>query len=223
MISTSITSTVVRRRFSRGALCACLVSALATACSSEVASTEDALATATELRLHSRVDVALAEASEAVVAWNVTSGPEDYAYVWGRAPLSDGAFTLSLASEPPAEAINSYGLAVGLVMVVPVSAGIKDGRQSDDNEDSFERVVAASARHAIVYVDLARANAATSDATIPTPNQRAHWLFEFEQGYSCGLGQEAPPEETFDSYVPTPCETIELHPGSHDFDFPDWT
>lgn len=218
MASTSLATGHLRRCAS---LVVCVALAGAQACASELD------ASSAGLSLRNRLDPAPAEASEAIVAWNVTSGPSDYAYVWGRAPLQNGAFKLDMAGPPPAEALNSNGLGVGLILIVPRSSGILDGRQSEADEDKFESVVGASERHAIIYLDRAQAEAALSATAGATPEEAArahdHWLFDFAQGYSCGVGKEAQPEEKFDSFVPVDCSTVVTRAGNGEFDFPDWT
>lgn len=203
-------------------LAACLVLVGLSACASETEG--GSTASAAGLSLQSTLPAAPAEASEVLVAWNVSSGPEDYAYIWGRAAVTDDSFKLNLPNPPPAEAINSYGLGVGLLVVMPVAAGVPDGRQSESDEDKFEQVTGASERHAIIYVDRERAEAEISAASPDeVAEAREHWLFDFEAGYSCGVGKEAAPGETFDSYQPIGCDAVQIRMGNGEFDFPDWT
>lgn len=211
MTSTPVTNPACRRRAS---LAACLVLVGLSACASEIEGGSSA--SSTGLSLQDTLPAAPTVASEVLVAWNVSSGPDDYAYIWGRADVLDGSFELDLPSPPPAEAMNSYGLGVGLLVVMPTAAGIADGRQSESEEDKFEEVTGASERHAIIYVDRERAAAEISEA-------REHWLFDFETGYGCGVGKEAAPGETFDSYQPIGCDAVQIRMGNGGFDFPDWT
>src|SRR5262245_7305388 len=108
-------------------------------------------ASATAVSVAGRLSSAPAEASDAAVIWSVTSG-SDYLYVWGRAEVSGVAFQLELRGRPPAEAINSYGLGVGLILIAPRSL-LREGKQTNTDMAMYKRVSGASERHAIIYVD----------------------------------------------------------------------
>ena len=186
-------------------------------------------ASATSLALVQRLNTAPAADSEAVVVWTVTSGSPDYAYVWGRADVQGSSFNLRLQAPPPAEAINSYGLGVGIVLIVPTSARIRDGKQTDADEKLFAQAVGASERHAILYVEPERTRAAieamASKVTAEELQRaREHWLFDFPAGYSCGAARQAAAGETFDSFAPEDCNEVQIRSGAlDDFEFPNWT
>ena len=68
------------------------------------------------------------EAQTAVIIWEVSSGSPDYVYKFGEGTAADGRFSITLSSDPPAEAINSYGLGVGLVAVLVPGVTLPEGR-----------------------------------------------------------------------------------------------
>jgi hypothetical protein len=154
--------------------------------------------------------------AEAVVLWEVSSGSRDYAFAWGRAAVSAGRFELSLDEPPPAEAMNAYGLGVGVVATTLRPAALPEGKLPDAFDE--RQLTGLSDRHAIIYADHDAANAyieANKAGASMEELQRArqHWLFDFPDGYSCGLGIPAPPGEVFDSFVPQRCDNFEVHQG----------
>jgi hypothetical protein len=172
------------------------------------------------------LDEAPAEPSEITVVWNVSSGSPDYVYAWGRARLDDEHFTVRLDGPPPAEALNSYGLGVGAIVLAPTDDPLPEGRLDDD---VGERITGISPRHAIIYADHERFHAAVDElAERLTPDElqeaRDHWLLDFPPGYSCGEGRDAEPGETFDTYVPVDCREVWLHQGDlSEVDGVNWT
>lgn len=202
--------------------CALLMLASVSACSDE----PDSRAASTGgLSVTGALRSAPEQASEAIVLWSVSSGSPDYAYLWGRTPVDKASFTLSLEGPPPVEALNSYGLGVAIIMVVPRASNVPDGKLTDADERAFEEVSAASEQHAIIYVDRDVVDAMLEAAT-PEERQEAldHWMFDFPAGYGCGVGREAAPDAIFDSYVPVDCDEVRLEPVDADgFEFPNWT
>lgn len=201
--------------------------AVLSACGSDDPGSSSVSANAMSLAL--KLDKAPPSASDAVVVWSVSSGSPDYAYLWGKAAVNDTTSRLELKTRPPAEAINSYGLGVGIVVIAPRSDQLHEGKQTDPDEGVLGQAFAASERHAIIYVDHERAEAwiamKTAGAT-PDEVKRAHehWLFDFPNGYACGEGRDAPAGETFDSYVPVDCDELKIRSGSlDDLEFPNWT
>jgi hypothetical protein len=183
----------------------------------------------TAVSVGARLGSAPAEASEALVTWVVTSGQPDYSYVWGRAAVEGDSLQIVLRSRPPADALNKYGLGVGMILVAPRAAGLRDGMQSEADEHLFDQISGASERHAIIYVDHDQANAyidSMSSGASAGDVERAHehWLFDFPQGYSCGEGRAAVADQGFDHYVPVDCSKVQVRLGDiDDFEFPNWT
>jgi len=151
-------------------------------------------------------------AADLMVVWTVNSGSPDYNYIAGRGQLTDAGFEVELPSPMPAEAVNSYGVGVGVVVAMTPGGALPDGRLSDSLDPAV--LVGAAPRYAIIYRDPA--------ATVSSGE--GDWMNLFPVGFSCGVGVAAPPSETFDSYTPVACDTMELRIGDvSTFDFVNWT
>lgn len=185
--------------------------------------------TPTSLSLATALASAPDQPSEAVVLWSVTSGQPDYVYVWGRAAVESTFFDLELRGRPPAEALNKYGLGVGVVVIVPRASELPSGKLSDSVEPVRENALGATERYALIYVDHEQARDAI-DALAPTLTAaeldaaQEHWLFDFPPGYGCGVGRDPQSDEYFDSFVPVDCGEVEVRLGPLDtFNFVNWT
>jgi hypothetical protein len=208
-------------------LLALFTSGLLAACGTENAG--GSAASATAVSVEARLGSAPAAPSEALVLWGVSSGQPDYLYLWGRADVEHDSFKLALRGRPPAQAINSYGLGVGMIVIAARSAGLHDGMQSKEDEPSLQQALGASEQQAIIYVDHDQADAYIESMSATTTaaereHAREHWLFDFPEGYSCGTGRAARSGETFDAYVPVDCSEVRVRLGDLDtFEFPNWT
>lgn len=132
------------------------------------------------------------------VVWVVTSGSPDYNYAFGDGTVTGDAFELPLSEDPPAEALN-VGLGVGVVALM--TSPPEDGRIVDEEEDdTFASLIGYAPRYAIIYK-------ASEDAGSVF---RSTWPELFPVGYSCGVGVDAPEDETFDSYEPVDCSEVEI-------------
>ncbi|HMF27143.1 MAG TPA: hypothetical protein VKE42_00135, partial [Candidatus Cybelea sp.] len=140
------------------------------------------------LALEATIGSAPAEATEALVMWNVTSSDPHYLYLWGRANVEGDSFKLALQSRPPSGAMNDDGLGVGMILLVLRSAGVRDGMQLGSDDSLYKNFRGASERQVIIYVDREQA--------------REDSLFDFPQGYSCGDARAAQSGETSDTYAP---------------------
>jgi hypothetical protein len=177
------------------------------------------------LRVRAELLDAPADAADAIVAWDVSSGP-DYLYVWGRAPLHAGRASLDLAGPPPSEASNSYGLAIGFVVVLRSANIAHTGKLTKADETWLEQSLGASEQHAIMYVDHATAERAIDEQATPesADELRQHWLFDFSDGYSCGEARPPKSGQFFDSYTPVDCSKLQIKPGTlSELEFPNWT
>ena len=179
------------------------------------ASSADGVASGSELRFAATLDPT-PEASVVQVVWTVSSGSPDYVYVWGRAVVEGDRYVLALPTRPPDEAMNSYGLGVGQLALVPQSAMLPEGRLQD--RDALNVITGVTPQHAIIYVDVARAQAAIdeqADQLSPEKLQQAReaWFFDFDPGYSCGEGRPASGDEVFDTFAPVDCSEIEMVQG----------
>ncbi len=126
-----------------------------------------------------------------VVLWVVSSGSPDYIYKFGQGTSTGAQFIASFSTVPPAAAINSYGLGVGIVAVLAPGTMIPADGMID------EMVLAGAGyttEHAIIYK--------TATAT------DLSWSASFPVGYSCGRCVRA--SSGFDSFEVTSCATVEV-------------
>ena len=149
-------------------------------------------------------DESIADDSVFVVLWSVTSGSPDSTYIYGNA-TADGAgtFMVSLPNDPPAQAINSYGVAVGIVATLPTGTVIEEGELSESMDDLFTGV---TARQSIIW----RAEEIAIEG----------WQESFPTGYSCGTCVDI--ENAFDEFEVSACDLLEIEPLDS-ADFCEWT
>ena len=133
-----------------------------------------------------------------MVIWEVSSGSPDYTYKFGEGSIQGNMYTVTFASAPPAEAINSYGVAVGFVTAVDQSFQLADGRIDDS--------IAVQARGYTVGAILWKGAAASG--TSP------EWSAGFNAGYSCGSCVQSNDDQVFDSFSPLDCSMLPLETAS---------
>jgi len=154
-------------------------------------------------------------AGDVFAVWTVSSGSPDYLYVSGSGQLTEAGFELELPATLPDEAINSYGVGVGLIYALPSAYVPPPGRLDetlapDRLAPSF---IGITPRYAVIY--------RKPGATPPSP---ASWMEAFPEGYSCGVGVPAIAGDIFDTYAPVDCSMVELVVGDPStFDFVNWT
>ncbi|RKH38823.1 hypothetical protein [Corallococcus sicarius] len=150
------------------------------------------------------------ESGKLVVLWSVSSSSPDYLYKFGEGTSSGATFALPLPTPPPAEALNQAELGVGLVLLMPTSFSLADGRY--EGEDIFfDALIGAAGQYAIIY----RAN-----AQVVAPG----WVSLFPVGYSCGKGVEAPEGSSFDTFEPVSCASLNITvDDAANIDFVNWT
>lgn len=142
------------------------------------------------------------------VVWSVTSGSPDYMYGSGSGTYSDTGFELELPESLPAEATNN-GIGVGVIVALDASVTFPEGRIDSEAEFPFH---GATPRHAIIY----RAPGVSVEGL--------GWASDFPEGFSCGVGVDAPEDSTFDTFAPIACDLIELRIGNvEEMDFVNWT
>ncbi len=129
--------------------------------------------------------------AKTVVAWVVTSGSPDYLYKFGDGTSSAAKFMVTCGSAPPADAINSYGVGVGLIALLPNSAQIPDGKV---DEKSLE-LLGISGQYAVIW-------------RAPT-GAGLTWSLAFPIGYSCGVCVP-PAEKGFASFKPVECSQVQI-------------
>jgi hypothetical protein len=126
-----------------------------------------------------------------VVLWVVSSGSPDYIYKFGQGTSTGAQFIASFSTVPPPAAINSYGIGVGIVAVLPPGTVIPaDGMVDEMVIDG----AGYTTDHAIIYK--------TATAT------NLSWTTNFPVGYSCGRCVRA--SSGFDSFEVTTCSTVEV-------------
>lgn len=129
------------------------------------------------------------------VAWVVSSGSPDYTYSFGSGSLSGATFQVTFATDPPpAEALNSYGVGVGLIVAYQAGTSVPQGKI--DFGALEPKLLGLSARHAVIYK---KADASTIE-----------WATQFPTGYSCGVCGPPPSGSLFDTYAPVDCSTVKL-------------
>lgn len=125
-----------------------------------------------------------------IVFWVVSSGSPDYVYKFGEGASTGPQFIASFSAVPPAAAINSYGVGVGIVgLLSPTATLPPDGIVNSELD-----IVGFTRMHAVIY----RNTTAT-----PLP-----WIAPFAQGYSCGRCVEQ--GTGFDIFEPVACSSVLL-------------
>jgi hypothetical protein len=130
-------------------------------------------------------------ANPVFVAWQVTSGSPDYLWKFGEGTSTATTFMVTMGSNPPAQALNSYGLAIGLVVMLPDGVALPPDGILNDND--FEPI-AATGNHWIIFK--------TASASLPG------WPESFPVGYACGVC--VPTSGTFDDFAVTACDGLEM-------------
>jgi hypothetical protein len=126
-----------------------------------------------------------------VVIWVVSSGSPDYIYKFGQGTSTGAQFIASFSTVPPAAAINSYGIGIGIVAVLAPGTTIPaDGMIDEMVLDG----AGFTTDYAIIYK--------TATAT------NLSWTVSFPVGYSCGRCVRA--SSGFDSFEVTTCSTVEV-------------
>jgi hypothetical protein len=153
---------------------------------------------------------ALPDSADLSVLWNVSSGSPDYLYSYGGGSATTDGFDVSFDADPPAEALNSYGVGVGIVVAMPSGQGVAAGKVSDATMDTLDKTaVGATGQHAIIFKK--------AGATEPA------WISAFPDGYSCAKGVPAT-NDGFDTYAPADCAEVVLTVDELDnIDFTNWT
>jgi hypothetical protein len=153
----------------------------------------------------------VAASAQVVVIWTVSSGSPDYSYTYGSGTSTGAQFVTQFGADPPAEAINSYGVGIGTVFALKPGFTLPEGKLDVDTDTVEANTLGVTPRHAIIWRDPARPGIG--------------WSTAFPGGYACGQCVEAPQGETFDSYTPTECANVELlySDDFESFDFCNWT
>ncbi len=145
------------------------------------------------------------EIHNVVILWLVTSGSPDYVYVFGQATVDGTTVTLDLDDDPPVEAINSYGLGVGTVLVMDPGCSLPEGKYVEGLPEGCGAgaMLGLSAEYSIIYK--------TNEVL------EIGWTAEFPLGYSCGKCVSPSGGEMWDTLVPVDCGDVKVNmdPEAH--------
>ena len=146
-------------------------------------------------------DAVQAAGRTAVLLWEVSSGSPDYLYKFGEGTVANGRFSIVLPGDPLDEAINSFGIGVAIVVVLPAGITLADGRLAIKafNADTMAGV---SARYSVIW------RAQTLD--FPSPPPANFWPLSFPVGYACGACTLKPDGGSFEGFAPTSCDQIHI-------------
>jgi hypothetical protein len=156
----------------------------------------------------------LPEGARVVVLWEVASGEPDYGYAFGSGTIdrANGRFTLTLPERPPEDALNavgSYRLGVGTIVVVAPGTTIPQGRV-ELGAFPVSAVLGAAARYGVIYTG---GNAASAPAG---------WWRTFPVGYAVGRGIAR--EEAFDEFERVDATAVEIIVDDpNNLEFVNWT
>jgi hypothetical protein len=153
------------------------------------------------------VGTAIPAGAKAVVVWTVSSGSPDYLYKFGEGASSTASFTMTLGADPPAAAINAYGIGVGVIALVNASTQLPDG-MVDENQLTLLGITTG---FGILWKN-------------PAGPGRGPWSGAFPAGYACGRCIRAT-GGGFDSFEPVACTMVQIEtaPDPDTLDVCNWT
>lgn len=143
-----------------------------------------------------------------LVAWTVTSGTPDYSYVFGEGTINpaNGTFQIQFDQPPPAPALNTGQLGVGIVFAT-TNQTVGTGVHVDDV--AVEELIGAAGRHGVIFI---------GDPSIQIPG----WAADFPTGYGVGVGVDV--ENDFDQFQPASQSSVVLIIDDlANIDFVNWT
>jgi hypothetical protein len=148
-----------------------------------------------------------AEGRTAALIWSVSSGSPDYEYKFGEATIRNGQFSIQLPTDPPVDATNSYGMGVGIVLVLASGVSLPDGKVTTNLSKSD--ILGISAQYAVIWL--------SATATLPDNS----WPKSFPQGYACGVC--VPSDASFDAFAATGCDQLKVEANSSSPTICNWT
>jgi hypothetical protein len=125
--------------------------------------------------LTNKTNQPLPSGTRVLVAWEVSSGSPDYMYVFGEGTIQEASnsFNLSFDGPPPARALNSYGLGVGMIFLT-TNTSLKVG--SDPQSIPESEIIGAAGQHSVIFLDRNPAELGTNIG----------WVSRFKRGYNVG-------------------------------------
>jgi hypothetical protein len=139
--------------------------------------------------INNTVGANIDSSTRVLVGWSVSGSP-NYTYIYGEGSIDLAAktFSVNFTENPPAEALNSRGVGIGLIFFtndaqVPARGKIRGELPA----------VAGATAHAVIFIDQNHGDlAAFRDA----------WPTRFPVGYSMGEGYDIP-GGSIDGFKPT--------------------
>jgi hypothetical protein len=162
-----------------------------------------------------RFDSAIAIPANARVhaIFDVSSGSPDYAYVFGSGTvnLSDSTFKLVFTQAPPTDALNSYGLGVGIIALT--ADNVAEGKVEGDAIDSLQNnIIGFAEDYGLIYLS-------KSPDSVALGRQ---WAKNFKTGFNTGKGIRK--DQGFDEFEPTEPNLIEIVIDAfRNLDWVNWT
>jgi hypothetical protein len=153
------------------------------------------------------------EGRSVVLVWEVSSGSPDYAYKFGEGTVANGRFSITLPGDPPAEAINSYGVGIAVVVVLPAGKTLADGKLSNADFGAAS-IAGISSRYSVIW------KAATLN--LPSTPPADFWPLSFPTGYACGVCTAKPDGGSFERFAPSVCDHLQITTYSVD-EMCNWT
>jgi hypothetical protein len=141
------------------------------------------------------------EGRTAVLLWEVSSGSPDYVYKFGEGTVANGRFSIALPGNPPADAINSFGVGIAIIVVLPAGKTLADGKLAA-NAFTPDDMAGVSTRYSVIW----RAQTLSLPSTAPED----FWPFSFPPGYACGACTPKPDGGSFEGFAPTSCDQIQI-------------
>ena len=138
----------------------------------------------------------------AAIIWEVSSGSADYAYKFGEGTVTNDRYSITLSGDPPAEAINSFGLGIAVVVVLAPGVTLPDGKLAPTVLSTD--IVGISARNSVIW----RAETMNLPESGPPPDW---WPLGFPQGLACGACTPRPDGGSFDGFAPTTCDQMQIN------------
>ena len=143
-----------------------------------------------------------------VVGWSVTANGPDYTYVLGAGTIQGSTFNVVFHHLPPAEALNSDQLGVGIVFL-STNPDVTDGDHLEDVVLDPAEIIGATGRFAVIYK--------ATDVV-----DQVDWEGAFPLGWNAGIGVDR--VGNFDAFAPTPTASMELIVDDlNNIDFVEWS
>jgi hypothetical protein len=139
--------------------------------------------------------------AQLIVIWTGEKVGADYSWVFGGGTSTGATFVTPFGSDPPVEARNANGLAVGLVAALEPGFTVPEGKLEADT--IVAQIDGITQQYAIVWRD-------PNGPGLP-------WSQAFPAGYACGTCVRSGEPGGRDTFAPIACDLVELE-FAPDFD-----